>query len=196
MSRSKALRLSRSAFLLTAFSLVFMVGCWEQWSEDWFPQMKWQKAVQAFERVGFEGRVEGFLPPEGTVPAVGGPPPTQGVNDMVAQDALQNPRPMTLDSLENGRVQYERFCATCHGMTGLGDGPVSMTGELRGPFVGVFAVAGPASMVKAQNLTDGRIYAAIRYGRRRMPAYQRIPSDDRWDIVNYIQYLNGEGPLK
>jgi hypothetical protein len=23
-----------------------------------------------------------------------------------------------------------------------------------------------------------------------MPAYQRIPSADRWDIVNYIRYLN------
>jgi hypothetical protein len=23
-----------------------------------------------------------------------------------------------------------------------------------------------------------------------MPAYQRIPSEDRWDIVNYIRYLN------
>jgi hypothetical protein len=25
-----------------------------------------------------------------------------------------------------------------------------------------------------------------------MPAYQRIESDDRWDIVNYIRYLNGQ----
>ena len=23
-----------------------------------------------------------------------------------------------------------------------------------------------------------------------MPSYQRISSDDRWDIVNYIRYLN------
>ena len=25
-----------------------------------------------------------------------------------------------------------------------------------------------------------------------MPAYQRIPSDDRWDIVNYVRYLGGQ----
>ena len=25
-----------------------------------------------------------------------------------------------------------------------------------------------------------------------MPGYQRIPSDDRWDIVNYVRYLNDQ----
>jgi hypothetical protein len=25
-----------------------------------------------------------------------------------------------------------------------------------------------------------------------MPSYQRIPSGDRWDIVNYVRYLNGQ----
>ena len=190
MSRRSALKLSRSFFALTAFSLVFMVGCWEQWSESWFPQMKWQKAVQAYERVGFEGQVEAFLPPEGSVPAVGAPPPLQDPNDAAAQDALTNPRPMSLASLENGREQYVTFCATCHGDTGTGDGPVSMMGELRGPFGGVLAIGGPASVAKIRS--DGHLYATIRYGRRRMPSYQRIPSDDRWDIVNYLRYLNGQ----
>jgi len=190
LSRSSALRLSRSFFALTAFALVFMVGCWEQWSESWFPQMKWQKAVQAFERVDFEGRVEGFLPPEGTVPAVGAPPPSVDPLDLAAQDAVQNPRPMSLDSLENGRALYTRYCATCHGDTGVGDGPVSTMGELRGPFVGVLAVGGPASIVRSRS--DGHVYSTIRYGRRRMPSYQRIPDEGRWDVVNYLRYLNGQ----
>jgi hypothetical protein len=25
-----------------------------------------------------------------------------------------------------------------------------------------------------------------------MPGYSRIPSDSRWDIVNYVRYLNGQ----
>ena len=37
--------------------------------------------------------------------------------------------------------------------------------------------------------SDGHIYTTIRYGRRRMPGYNRIQSDDRWDIVNYLRYL-------
>jgi hypothetical protein len=46
-------------------------------------------------------------------------------------------------------------------------------------------------VVKAR--TDGHIYTTIRYGRRRMPTYGRIPSRDRWDIVNYVRYLDQKG---
>ncbi len=190
MSRRSALRTSRSFFVGTALLLCFGVGCWEQWSDTWWPQMKRQKAVQAFEVVGTGDRVEAFTPPEGTVPAVGAPPEKLDPFDDAAQNALVNPRPMSLDSLENGRLQYDRYCTTCHGATGLGDGPVSMTGSIRGPFAGVLALAGPASIAKVRS--DGHLYSTIRYGRRRMPGYQRIPSDDRWDIVNYLRYLNGQ----
>jgi mono/diheme cytochrome c family protein len=184
----RSLRISRSFFVGTAFLLVFTVGCWEQWSDTWFPQMKRQKAVQAFETVGF-GHVAGLVPPEGTVP-VEALPAELDPNDLAAQDALANPRPASLASLENGRAQYDRYCTTCHGDGGLGDGPVSMMGNLRGPFGGVLAIAGPASIAKIRS--DGHLYSTIRYGRRRMPSYQRIPSDDRWDIVNYVRYLNGQ----
>ena len=60
-----AARISRSAFLATAMLLTLSVGCWEQWSEDWFPQMKWQKATQAYETVDFNDQVTPFVPPDG-----------------------------------------------------------------------------------------------------------------------------------
>ena len=186
-SRRTALRLSRSLIVLVALALTSMVGCWEQWSNDWFPQMKWQKAVQAFEEVTHAGQRQGFIPPEGTVPIDGGEAPVSNIID-AASDVLVNPRPANLESIENGRANYERFCSTCHGMTGLGDGPVSMTGEINGPLAGVLAVAGPTNIARIRS--DGHIYTTIRYGRRRMPGYARIPSRDRWDIVNYIRYLN------
>jgi mono/diheme cytochrome c family protein len=170
--------------------LTTTVGCWEQWSDTWFPQMKRQKAVQAFEEVGYAGRVEGLSPPEGTLPVDSTIPPEMDPNDNAAQDALQNPHPMSLESLENGRTLFARYCSTCHGEKGIGDGPVSMMGKLRGPFGGVLAIAGPASIAKIR--TDGHIYSTIRYGRRRMPSYHRIPSEDRWDIVNFIRYLNDQ----
>lgn len=189
MSRRSALRISRALFGLTAFLLVFSFGCWEQWSDTWFPQMKRQKAVQAFESVGFDGRVEGFHPPEGTLPVGGGTPQVSNIDDAAA-DVLTNPRPMSLQSLDNGRTQFLRYCAACHGPDGLGDGPVSMTGARMGPLGGVLPLAGPASIAKVRS--DGHIYVTIRAGRRRMPSYQRIPSDDRWDIVNYLRYLNDQ----
>jgi mono/diheme cytochrome c family protein len=185
----RALRIGRACFLATALLLCGAVGCWEQWSADWFPQMKRQKAVQAFETLGHDGRVEALSPPEGAVPVTGGTPPHEPA-DEVAANAIANPRPMSLASLENGRVNFERFCSTCHGAGGLGDGPVSMTSKLQGPFAGVLPIAGPASIARVRS--DGHIYATIRYGRRRMPSYQRIPSQDRWDIVNYIRYLNDQ----
>jgi mono/diheme cytochrome c family protein len=178
--------LSRSLFALVALSLTSMVGCWEQWSNDWFPQMKWQKAVQAFEEVTHAGQEQGFTPPEGAIPIDGGEAPVSNVID-AASDVLVNPHPASFDSIENGRGQYARFCATCHGVKGLGDGPVSVTGEISGPLAGVLALAGPASIARIRS--DGHIYTTIRYGRRRMPSYDRIQSDDRWDIVNYLRYL-------
>ena len=63
MSRRSAHRLFALVLLLTTGSF----GCWEQWSEDWWPQMKWQKAIQAYERVQFHDQVAPFMPPEGAV---------------------------------------------------------------------------------------------------------------------------------
>jgi len=187
---SRRFRFARTVFLLVALLLIGGVGCWEQWSNDWFPQMKWQPAVQAFERVEWQGRLEGFLPPEGTIPITGG----EADNSMMTDDeaaTLVNPRPRSLESVQNGKAQYEIYCITCHGKSGLGDGPVSMTGEIAGPFVGVLPIAGPASIAKVRS--EGHIYNTIRYGRRRMPTYRRISSEDRWDIVNYVKYLSQPG---
>jgi mono/diheme cytochrome c family protein len=187
-SRSRVCRPRASTFL-AVLTVVGSLGCWEQWSNDWFPQMKWQPAVQAFERTMHDGLVDPFLPPEGTVPIDGGEAPVSNVVD-AESDVLVNPQPMSLESLENGRAQYLIYCATCHGENGAGNGPVSMAGDMMGPFVGVLPVAGPGSIASVRS--DGHVYTTIRYGRRRMPGYARITPNDRWDIVNYIRYLNGE----
>ena len=190
MSNPKAMRLSKCFFVLVTLLLTTTVGCWEQWSNDWFPQMKWQKAVQAFEAVEHGGQRQGFIPPEGTVPTDGGEAPVSNTID-AASDHLVNPRLANLASLENGRFQYDRYCSTCHGDKGMGDGPVSAAGAIKGPFQGVLP------MIVANARSDGHVYTTIRYGRRRMPGYKRIPSNDRWDIVNYVRYLNNPtGSLK
>jgi mono/diheme cytochrome c family protein len=183
LSGRRALAISRGLFAAVALMLTGSLGCWEQWSESWFPQMKWQKTVQAFERMDFQGRDAAFLPPEGAVAVESLEAPVENIEDP-ALDQLVNPRPMSLASLENGRKAYTRYCQTCHGPDGNGDGPVSMTSPLRGPFAGVL----PLAVISARS--DGHIYTTIRYGRRRMPSYGRIPSVDRWDIVNYVRYMN------
>ena len=186
---SRARTLGRLLFALVVSSLSGTLGCWEQWSNTWFPQMKWQPAVQAFERTMHGGRVEPFLPPEGSVPVLGYEPPVSLTDDTQA-NALANPQAATVESLANGRAQYDRYCSPCHGVSGLGDGLVSMTGPLQGPIAAVLPIAGPASIARVRS--DGHVYTTIRYGRRRMPSYGRIPPADRWDIVNWLRYLDGQ----
>jgi len=111
---------ARSLLVLAALLFTGPIGCWEQWSNHWFPQMKWQPAVQAFERTMHQGRVDPFLPPEGSVPIDGGVAPIDP-NDEPASDLLVNPRPMSLASLDNGRQKYAIFCSPCHGAGGAGD---------------------------------------------------------------------------
>jgi hypothetical protein len=65
-----------------------------------------------------------------------------------------------------------------------------MVGSIQGPIAGVLPLAGPASVARVRS--DGHLYATMLHGRRRMPSYHRIPPSDRWDIVNYIRYLNGQ----
>jgi mono/diheme cytochrome c family protein len=202
------------ADLLFAASLALVVagnaGCWEQWSESWFPQMKWQKAIQAFERVQHEGpdgepRIDPFMPPEGAVQQGAEPPGVprlepEEMNEqtMAAYDAavaaFVNPtrsdpsQPAPFQSLVRGKQVYQIYCNTCHGPAGMGDGPVSM-GNLQkpGPFAGVFP------LVTAIGRSDGYIYNLIRVGGDRMPSYQRIAPEDRWHLVNYVRHLQNGG---
>ena len=88
MSSLDARRDSRRLGVCVAFLLTGSLGCWEQWSNDWFPQMKRQRAVQAFEEVTHRGQMEGFTPPEGTVPVGGSARPYLAALTLPAQDAL------------------------------------------------------------------------------------------------------------
>ena len=93
------------------------------------------------------------------------------------------------DSIARGKVLYEINCYSCHGMTGLGDGPV-IKNDLR-PNSYFY----PVNLTQEQtvNRTDGYIYAYIRYGGKvMMPAYARITPDETWDVVYYVRYLQGK----
>ncbi|MDE0886059.1 MAG: cytochrome c [Myxococcota bacterium] len=175
---------------LICAAAIFSVGCWEQVSPDWFPQMKRQAAVQAYEINTFFGNGEGLSPPEGTVP-VGDPYPDVANMPIMEQEQLQNPVSANLASLKNGEKLFQRYCSTCHGPEGKGDGPVAGPPFGTGPLGLVLPVGGPSSVAKV--FSDGHIYTTMTLGRGRMPSYRRILPQHRWDIVNYIRDLNGQG---
>lgn len=170
-------------------------GCWEQVSPEWFPQMKRQPAVQAFETLESLpslARAEALTPPDGTVPIGWADVADPAALAPDAQETIANPRKATLESLANGKAIFDTTCYACHGKTGGGDGPIASP---NGPIAGVLPIGpGPLGFSLATGLTDGHIYTTISLGRGRMPSYKRIPPTDRWDVVNYIRELNGQLP--
>ena len=179
-------RRSQALFALLLLVTANSFGCWEQWSEEWWPQMKWQKAIQAYERVKYRDQIAAFSPPDGAV-AIDAEAPLLPQYDP-GVDALVNPtNPADFKSVERGQKIYTTYCITCHGAAGMGDGPVSMASPQRGPFAGVFP------LVTAMGRSDGYIFNLIRGGGQRMPSYNRIPPEDRWHLVNYVRYLQRGG---
>ncbi len=189
MSKREARTWAASAVLL---AVAGSLGCWEQLDGGkWFPLMKRQPAVQAFEEVTHRGQMQGFAPPEGTVPVGGDAIPDLAALDLVDQESLQNPIPPTLASMKRGEELYFRYCVVCHGPTGAGDGPVAGAPFGKGPLIGVLPLAGPTGIARA--LTDGHVYTTISNGRVKMPGYRRIPPEDRWNLINYVRELINPG---
>jgi mono/diheme cytochrome c family protein len=131
-------------------------------------------------RTPAEGSVP-LMSPQGDIPA----PYDQAALDSIAP-TLANPLQPTPEVLARGREMYDRNCTTCHGVAGLGDGPVVTQGG--GPFP--FATPGGRPPVER---SDGYLYAVIDVGRGLMPAYgTRIAHLDRWAIVTYMRQLQGQ----
>jgi mono/diheme cytochrome c family protein len=96
-------------------------------------------------------------------------------------DTAVNPLPMDSATLARGEEVFNTFCFVCHGTTGVGNGPAIGQGKL--PY------AANLMLPITVNRTDGYIYGVIRSGRGLMPNYKRIPSHDRWAVVNYVREL-------
>jgi len=183
---------SKALLAVLLLALVGLPGCWEQVSVEWFPQMKWQTAVQAFELNPYRADGELFNPPDGTVPVGWGEIVNPAMLSPADQETIANPVAASLASLKNGEKLFNVNCRACHGPTGGGDGMIAAP---NGPLAGVLPIGpgSPLGFSLAPGLTDGHIYTTISLGRGRMPNYRRIPPEGRWDIVNYIRDLNGQG---
>jgi mono/diheme cytochrome c family protein len=93
--------------------------------------------------------------------------------------AMGNPVAKSDVSNKAGMVLYIKYCASCHGKTGLGDGVKSRT--LRD-------YAGDFSVSYYQDQTDGEQFYKTKVGRGEMPKYEgKISDEDIWNIVNYMR---------
>lgn len=96
---------------------------------------------------------------------------------------FSNPVPADAQSLERGEVLFNRYCAVCHGETGIGaDANIASVW----PVLPAYNLA----LDPVAGYSDSYIYAMIRVGRGLMPSYgHQITHFDRWNIVNYLRQL-------
>lgn len=95
---------------------------------------------------------------------------------------MANPVAKTDESIKAGQGLYVKYCASCHGKTGLGDGvKARMLKDYAGDFSGDYY----------QNQTDGEHFYKTKFGRNEMPKYEGKLSDENiWHIVNYMRTFN------
>ncbi|MDP2688618.1 MAG: cytochrome c [Deltaproteobacteria bacterium] len=115
--------------------------------------------------------------PEGIVPASG----VTFVRERADAGKLANPfNEATDDSVKRGKNRYGIYCATCHGDTGHGDGPVGQK----------YITPTDLTTDYIRTKPDGDIFYTITYGGLAiMPSYgESVAPEDRWHIVNYIKH--------
>ena len=106
-----------------------------------------------------------------------------------AGDLLRNPLPLTAENLKVGQTKYNTYCATCHGLDGLG--PMSKSRS----------AATDRGVLPGNNLTDARVYAlsksrpgeifhVITQGAMVMGSYAgQLEPLERWAVVHYVRTL-------
>ena len=95
---------------------------------------------------------------------------------------MNNPYADTDDQDRIGRITYSKYCKTCHGSKGQGDGSAAKLLE---------TTVADFTSDEFKNQTDGSIYFKVKTGRAEMPGFEKsIPDDeDLWLLVNYIKNL-------
>jgi mono/diheme cytochrome c family protein len=103
--------------------------------------------------------------------------------------SLQSPVPADPESLARGQELYSANCASCHGDSGMGEGPAGQ--QLDPP-------AAPVAHT-SQMLSDGYLFWRIAEGGHAigtaMPTWKdALDEQARWDLINYLRAL-GQGDL-
>ena len=101
--------------------------------------------------------------------------------------ALSSPVATNDESVAAGKMTYDLFCATCHGESGLGDGPAGL------------ALDPPAAPIAQTSLMMGDAYlywriseGGVEFGTAMTPWKDILDEQQRWDVINYMRTLGGQ----
>jgi mono/diheme cytochrome c family protein len=98
----------------------------------------------------------------------------------------RNPLKSTKENITSGRILFEKNCASCHGLSGLGDGAAGKNLEPRPSNI--------AGLSKMPMATDEYLFWTIAEGGvplgTAMPAFKNtLKEDDIWEIIIYLREL-------
>lgn len=153
----------RRTLVLISIAALFLAGC--SLAEDVTPPPGMATAQAA--------RLD---PAATSQPLLLEPKVTSGSSIAVAPVARTDP--------QVGEAIYEDWCASCHGLTGLGDGEVAIGMGFSPPSFGEPGFA--------RQVVPSEWYSVVTQGRmdRFMPPFTNLDDDQRWDVVAYALNLS------
>lgn len=172
--------MTRSITILGILVLALPAGCrkqdmQDQPRQDTFDQSRFFPDGQSA-RPLVDGTVaRGHRPVRDVIFAV-----SSGTNE---PEATAFPADVKIDrnAIDQGRQQFEIFCAVCHGRVGDGEGMVVQRGFPRPPSF---------YTTRLRNAPVGHFYNVISNGYGAMYSYgDRIKPVDRWNIAAYVRTL-------
>ncbi|MFT6165415.1 MAG: mono/diheme cytochrome c family protein [Vicingaceae bacterium] len=191
-------RIINTIFMAT-IGTMFFVACEDPQSPglEYMPDMYRSPAIEIYVDYEFPDSSTARKAPIGSIPQGYKPyayPNTNEGYEMAGQQ-LSNPLLLTEKTIKEGQKLYTSFCAHCHGKKGLGKGSIqnAIYGAVPSYADETPNRRGNRSM---KELTEGHIYHTIMFGLNAMgPHSSLIRENDRWEIVAYVQTLQGKDPL-
>lgn len=95
---------------------------------------------------------------------------------------MKSPVASSKQSISEGKDLFAKHCKSCHGSTGLGDGPKASSLDVS---------CSDFTTKKFQANSDGDIFFKMSEGKGKMPSFKKlIPEDnERWSLVTYLRTL-------
>ena len=101
---------------------------------------------------------------------------------------LTSPVAADVDSLDQGKAHFDQFCASCHGIGGLGDGPAAEALDPAPPMLAQTALMTGDDYL-FWRISEGGALAPFNSA---MPPWKEILDEQaRWDTINYARSLGG-----
>ncbi len=109
---------------------------------------------------------------------------TEAIHRHMEAAKVTNAVPATPKSIADGGTLFNRSCASCHGKTGMGDGPAAKQLNPK-----------PSNLVDGEwthGTSDGEIFAVLRSGipKTAMKGFaSKMTEHEMWDVINYVRSL-------